>query len=390
MCVVVPLRCATDQALRCLEAIAAQGEDARFEVIVVEDAAPGLRPLLSQLDGDVQVIHSDRRRGLAGCLELALPRVRADIVAILRDAAVPRVDWLPALLDAMADPAVAVAFSTIDDDAATPALRSPAAAVRTDALRAVTLPGVDDDLLLGTLALSLCGAGGEARVIATSSVSPATPPAARHAPGTAPELTIVVPTLDAAAERVRRCLHAVAVATSAAHEVLIVENGAPPQGFSSPVNAGIRAADTPYVVVMNDDVEPEPGWWEPLRAVLDAGAAVAFPRTLEGAMRTDFAAWCFALSRDTIEQFGHARGEFFDPALVIWFQDTDLLARLVAAGRPPVLVAESCIRHGLSQTLSHPDPRLRAWIETQVAIDQQRFAAKHPTTELVPMRLAHA
>jgi GT2 family glycosyltransferase len=180
----------------------------------------------------------------------------------------------------------------------------------------------------------------------------------------------------------RRCLTAVRACTEAPHEVVVVDNGAPAQGFSDPVNAGLRAAASPYVVVMNDDVEVLPGWWEPLRAALDAGAAVAFPLTVDGAMRTDFAAWCFAASRHALRRFGHAPEAFFDPALVIWFQDTDLLVRLTEAGCPPRLVRESHIRHGLSQTLSDPDPVLSTWVKGQIAVDQERFALKHPLVKL--------
>jgi GT2 family glycosyltransferase len=140
--------------------------------------------------------------------------------------------------------------------------------------------------------------------------------------------------------------------------------------------------------VMNDDVEPEPGWWEPLRAALDAGAPIAFPLTVDGAMRTDFAAWCFAIGRGTIAEVSHAPGELFDPSLVIWFQDTDLLQTLQRAGRPPVLVRESTIRHGLSQTLGSPDPRLSAWVREQVELDKRRFEAKHPGVRLQPQVLA--
>jgi GT2 family glycosyltransferase len=203
--------------------------------------------------------------------------------------------------------------------------------------------------------------------------------AARQSPGERAELTVVVPTLDATAPRARDCLAAIAANTSAPHQVVVVDNGSPPQGFTAPVNAGLRAVDTPYAVVMNDDVEVLDGWWEPLRAAIDAGAAVAFPRTVEGAMREDFAAWCFALGAATIAEMSHAPGEFFDPALRVWFQDTDLLVRLRAIGRPPVLVRESRIRHTLSATVRTEDPALRAWIDRTIAADKVAFARKHPT-----------
>jgi GT2 family glycosyltransferase len=203
--------------------------------------------------------------------------------------------------------------------------------------------------------------------------------AARQTPGERAELTVVVPTLDATAPRVRDCLAAIAANTPAPHQVVIVDNGSPPQGFTAPVNAGLRAVDTPYAVVMNDDVEVLEGWWEPLRTALDDGAVVVFPRTVEGAMRDDFAAWCFALEARTLTEMSHAPGEFFDPTLRVWFQDTDLLVRLRAVGRPPKLVRESQIRHALSATVRTEDPALRAWIDRTIAADKAAFQRKHPT-----------
>jgi hypothetical protein len=196
---------------------------------------------------------------------------------------------------------------------------------------------------------------------------------ARRAPGEDIELSIVIPTLDATSERVRRCIAAAQATTDCAHEVVVIDNGAPPQGFTAPVNAGLRAARGRFMVVLNDDVELLPGWWPPLRAALDGGEAVVFPLTIDGAMRRDFAAWCFALSRTTLERFEVAPGEFLDPSLVVWYQDTDLLDRLRAAGMPPVCVEASRIRHGLSETVSSEDPALRAWITEQVARDKQRY-----------------
>jgi hypothetical protein len=96
-------------------------------------------------------------------------------------------------------------------------------------------------------------------------------------------------------------------------------------------------------------------------------------------MREDFAAWCFALGARTIAEMAHAPGEFFDPALRIWFQDSDLLVRLRAVGRPPQLVSDSHIRHALSATVATEDPALRTWIEETVAADEAAFRRKHPT-----------
>jgi GT2 family glycosyltransferase len=385
--IIVPLSCGHEAALRCLEAIAGQGDDLSFEVIIVDDASLGLAPLLARLEGDVEVVTSPRRIGFAAAVRLGAQRARGEILVVLKDSAVPAAGWLSSLSAALADPAVGLAASVAEGDPATPLVAARAAAVRTADVPAADWPQVDDEHVIGTLALSLAHAGKRAMTVAASSVRPAAR-AVRHAPGQECELTVVIPTLDAGSERVRRCLAAIGASTEAAHEIVIVDNRSPPQGFSGPVNAGVRAARTPYVVVMNDDVETEPGWWEPLRATLDAGAAVAFPLTVDGAMRTDFAAWCFAVDRAAIEEFAHAPGELFDPSLVIWFQDTDLLRTLQRAGRPPVLVRESRIRHGLSETLGSLDPRLGAWVREQIELDKRRFEAKHPDVQLRPQVLS--
>jgi GT2 family glycosyltransferase len=96
------------------------------------------------------------------------------------------------------------------------------------------------------------------------------------------------------------------------------------------------------------------------------------------------------MSSQVVAEFSHAPGEFFDPSLVVWYQDTDLLHRLRQAGRPPVLVEESRIRHGLSQTVATEDPELSAWIQAQVAADREQFIRKHPNAVLNGHGLAAA
>ena len=87
------------------------------------------------------------------------------------------------------------------------------------------------------------------------------------------------------------------------HELIVIDNGAPPQGFTAPVNAGLRAARGRYLVVLNDDVEVLDGWWEPLARALDVGHKIVFPRTIDAQPRR-FPAWCFAMRRDTLKAFG--------------------------------------------------------------------------------------
>ncbi|HEY4828024.1 MAG TPA: glycosyltransferase [Solirubrobacteraceae bacterium] len=388
--IIVPLAGGPAQALRCLEGIAAQPDDPAHEIIVVDDASVGLEALLARLEGDVEVVRTDRRIGLAAAVAAGLSRVRNEIVVVLRDAAVPTHGWLGPLASALDDSGVGLAASATAGDPASNPVTAWSFAARAADLRAVGMPDLPAPHVVGALALALAERGMRARTTLDSIVARpgARTGGARRPAGERPELTIVIPTLDAASERVRSCIGAVQGATDSPHELVIVDNGCPPQGFATPVNAGLRAAHTPYVVVMNDDVEPLPGWWGPLRAAIDAGAAVACPLTVDGAMRYDFPAWCFAMGQEAVEEFSHAPGEFFDPALVLWYQDTDLLLRLRQAGRPPVIVETSRIQHGLSQTVGSDDPELAAWIGVQVAADRERFIAKHPDALLEGHALA--
>jgi GT2 family glycosyltransferase len=390
--VVVPLDGSPEQALRCLEGLALQPDTPAHEVIVVDDASVGLEPLLARLDGDVEIVRSPHRLGFAGAVKLGVAQARGERVAVLRRAAAPLAGWLAPLASALDDPAVGLAVSSTHGAGSAHAVATWALAARASDLRQAELPSVSEELFAGALALSLSQRGGH---VLTASASVVQAPGARiggarRTPGEPPVLTVVIPTLDAASERVRRCVAAVQNHTDVAHQIVLVDNGAPPQGFSAPVNAGLRAARTPYVVVMNDDVEPLPGWWHPLQAALDSAGGVVFPLTVGGPMRRDFAAWCFAMTADTVAAHSHTPGEFFDPSLVIWYQDTDLLHRLRRSGQPPRCVEASHIRHGMSESVATEDPELSAWIRGQVMKDRESFARKHPDAVLHGHALAGA
>ncbi len=388
--IIVPLSGGAAQALRCFEGIASQPDDPAYEIIVIDDASADLAPLLARLEGDVELIRTERRLGFASAAMRGAERASGEILVFLRDAAVPAPGWLAPLAEALSDADVGFAASATTDGATDNPVAAYSFAVRAADLRPAGMPDVPGSLVAGALSLSLAERRLRALTAAASRVAApgARTGGARRPAGEEPELTVVIPTLDAASERVRACIAAVQGTTEAPHEIVIVDNGAPPQGFAMPVNAGLRAARTPYVVVMNDDVEPLPGWWPPLRAAIDAGVAVACPLTVDGAMRLDFPAWCFAMGSDAVAEFSHAPGEFFDPALVLWYQDTDLLHRLRQAGRPPHIVESARVRHGLSQSVGSEDPELSAWIRVQVAADRERFIAKHPDAVLQDHALA--
>ena len=383
--IVVHLDGGRERARRCLLSLAALDPEPEHEVIVLDDASAGLEQLLGSLEGDVRVLRSERREGLGAGAVRASGLARGEVIVLLHRAPELEAGALGALVAALEERTLAGAAAALPGGGPSHPVSSSALALRRSDAAYLRATGAPPELELAALCTDLARRG-RVETVAAAVARPAAArtTSARSAPGAEVELTIVVPTLDAASERVRASVAAIQAGTEAPHQIVLVDNGAPPQGFTAPVNSGLRAAETPYAVVVNDDVEVLPGWWPPLRAALDAGAAVAFPLTVEGGMRTDFAAWCFALSQRTLADFGHAPGEFFDPALRVWYQDTDLLARLREAGRPPLLVRESRIRHGLSVTVASEDPELRSWIERTVREDRAAFLRKHPEATAVP------
>jgi GT2 family glycosyltransferase len=385
--IVIAVQERADRAWRCFLSLAELPEQPEHEIVIVDDGAPGLDRLLERLSGDLAVLRSGPHAGFARAASVGAAQATGNVVVFLRGT--PEVDpgWLAPLVAALGADDVAVAVSRSSEDPDAHPITSPAFAVSAAVLAAVGgLAHVRGDLVLAALAADAAPFGRTVSVAdSTVSAGPAGSAAGRRALGVAPEVSIVIPTLAASGERIRRCLTAIAEATDLPHEILIADNGASPQGYTAPVNAGVRAASGRYVVVMNDDVEPLPGWWAPLRAALDGGVPVVFPSTIDGPMRGDFAAWCFAFRREGMERFAHAPGELFDPQFTVWYQDSDLLVRLLRAGTPPQLVRASEIRHGLSETVNTADPELRAWIKGRIAVDRERFCAKHPSVVTAPV-----
>lgn len=382
--VVVILQGDAAQALRCLASLAAQPAAPGHDVVVVDAGASGLDELLARVEGDAEVLRMPPGTALTRAAAAGASRGAGSAIVLVVGEPELSPGFLAPLLGALADPACSAA-TAVSPDGGPPPVGASAIAVRRRDLAVIGgIPDAPDPLAVAALVAALAGRG-RVEPVRASVAAPRTGRScgARGHIGAEPELSVVVPTLDLASPRVRACLAAVQANTGAPHEIVAIDNGAPPQGFTAPVNAGLRAARGRYAVVLNDDVEVLPGWWPPLRDALDGGAAVAFPQTVDGAMRYDFPAWCFALSRATLESFAVAPGEFFDPGLRVWFQDTDLLARLRAAGQPPVLAAGSQIRHGLSQTVATSDPELRAWIDARIAEDKAAFDARWPAAAAV-------
>jgi len=372
------------EAAGCLRSVSALSPAAEHEVIVIDDAMVGFDNLLDELPQDSRLIRNESREGLVNCARRAVARAKGKIAVLLSGTAELDPSALGPLVAALDDPEIAAAAASLPLQPDSHPVCTHALALRRADVLSLRATGAMPGTELAAICMELASKGRTVRTVADGVARPARPreSAARAALGESAEVTIVIPTLDAASERVRECVTSVQTRTEVPHQIVLIDNGAPPQGFTAPVNAGLRAVETPYAVVMNDDVEPQPEWWPPLREALDAGATVAFPLTEGTWFRTDFSAWCFALDRSTLDGMAHAPGEFFDPAFRVWYQDTDLLTRLRAIERPPRLVRNSRVRHGLSKTVESDDTGLRAWIDSTIKQDRAAFEAKHPSVRV--------
>ncbi|HXC23031.1 MAG TPA: glycosyltransferase [Solirubrobacteraceae bacterium] len=360
----------------CLESIAElDGSFSEREVILVDNASVGVQSILTTVGSWAKIVRLPQRVCVLDALRAGVRLAAGETVICLPSPACPAADSLAAMCTALEQ---AVAVTSVDPAAS----QTHPTQARAIALRRASMPTVEvaGDQAMGALCLELAKSG------------PVVPcPAAhvtrcgevhyRRGPGLEPvELSVIVPTLDAASRELSECLRNVQATVCVPHEIIVVDNGAPPQGFTAPVNAGLRAARGERIVVMNDDVEVLDGWWEPLSAALDAGDPVVFPQTIEGEMRWDFAAWCFAMRRTDVERLASAPGEFYDLDMLVWCQDLDLRNRLRSLGTPPKCIPESRIRHVGSRTMEVIASRgpLWKWVHEQRIRDLAVFLSRYP------------
>ena len=127
------------------------------------------------------------------------------------------------------------------------------------------------------------------------------------------------------------------------------------EGFAAAANMGGRLAETPYVLLLNCDVEVPPGALDPLVKQLDgnsqAAAASARLLTASGvdqlgykpgpARRVDWAPGaCLLLRRAAMDEVG-----WFDPRFFFYNEDVDLGIRLRRAGWRIYVVPDSAVLH---------------------------------------------
>jgi GT2 family glycosyltransferase len=197
-------------------------------------------------------------------------------------------------------------------------------------------------------------------------------------------------------------------------EVRVIELGEN-RGFAAAVNAGIRASTTPYVALLNNDVEVASGWLEVLVAALDAypeagfaaskmldfadrgridGAGDAF--TWEGnAYRIghgeedrgqyDAPGWVFGACagaalyrREMLDRIG-----LFDEWFFAYYEDADLSFRAQLAGYRCRYIPEAVVYHlGSATSRRIPERALSLQTRNRLAVVVKNYPARFLLTKL--------
>lgn len=172
--------------------------------------------------------------------------------------------------------------------------------------------------------------------------------------------SIIVPTFDNY-DQLADCVQSIHNTTEN-FELIIVDNGDKPLGYTDPVVRGMRAARGDLIIALNDDVTVEQGWQDPLLAEAAKGTWVFSPDhpTDQGKAL----GWFLCFSRE-----GYIGTGGFDTQFTLWCADVDLFKRCLQYDRPPVRVAGPTPKHAYSTTTSHPDWQnlIKQWQQEDLA-----------------------
>lgn len=157
--------------------------------------------------------------------------------------------------------------------------------------------------------------------------------------------------------------------------------------FSNSMNAGIRATHGEYIVVMNNDVFPKPGWLATLlRFQAETGAWIVSPETSDPTLDcmppgfklskhqgfevvTMYPAVCWLLPRLTVNLVG-----YFDERFVptMW-EDNDYAKRVLNEGGKFIVVTDCQVEHRRSK---ENNANFEGRISSIYAVNQRRFYEK--------------
>lgn len=183
------------------------------------------------------------------------------------------------------------------------------------------------------------------------------------------------------------------------------------EGYGRANNLGVAAADTPYVLIVNPDLELKPGATAALleaaerypdagmlapRIVEPSGRVFLQPRSLlspghlnrSGTMAVPggdaclpfLSGACLLVRRELFLALGG-----FDPAIFLFYEDDDLCRRMRDAGHALVHVHGAEARHGRGKS-SAPSPQRRFKARWHLAWSERYIARKYGLPQPKPVR----
>jgi GT2 family glycosyltransferase len=206
-----------------------------------------------------------------------------------------------------------------------------------------------------------------------------------------PDATIIIPQRNHAALTLQ-CLHSLSRLESQCWSAIVVDDGSDDgsvamirsanvaacrvmeqsrRGVTAAWNTGISQATTPFVVLLNNDVQIAGPFVDRLvhplrnRQASIVGAEWRIEPLIQGRV---LSGWCFAFALALWRDLGG-----FDEAMAWYFSDTDFQCRAARVGCELASVDRLPLRH-LGHRTTRRDPQRRAvWLS-----DRTRFLAKWP------------
>ena len=160
------------------------------------------------------------------------------------------------------------------------------------------------------------------------------------------KISIVIPTVLGNEKLLMRALSSLVKFKDPKHEYEFVIVANDWEGFSIPVNRGLKMATGEFVLIMNDDVEVQGSGWEDnfLKAFENLSVGIVGHHRTEQHDKRYSAMWFTMIKKTLFEELG-----YLDENMNLYSQDIDFGYRAMKAGYETSF-AEAPIRHYTSST----------------------------------------
>ncbi len=181
--------------------------------------------------------------------------------------------------------------------------------------------------------------------------------------------TIIIPTINKKADRLKNCLAGIEACTVQPYEVLVIEDKER-RGFAWAVNQELVRAKGSFVCLLNDDTEVAPGWLSRMLAVFEhfpeVGLVGPVSDNVSGPQQREplagpisqevgrLVGFCLLIRREVIDKIGG-----IDEAYTLgWYSDDDYCLRAQAAGFKLRIALDSFVHHDFAASYKEAGVKL--------------------------------